>query len=102
MAIRGPEYKCLHADAASNGRVNDSGTWNKISLLQGIQDELVKLTNGEKFSNGEITPYAFLGDDAFAQKSFMMKPFPEQGNHFLSENLCGVFANRWRTFFTTI
>ena len=39
MAITGPEYKCLHADAASNGRVNDSGTWNKISLLQGIQDE---------------------------------------------------------------
>ena len=58
---------------------NDSGTWNKISLLQGIQDELVKLPDGEKFSNGKITHYAFLEDDAFARKSFMMKPFPEQG-----------------------
>lgn len=79
MAITGPEYKCLHADAGSNGRVNDSGTWNKISLLQGIQDEVVKLPDGEKFSNGEVTPYAFLGDDGFARKSFIMKPFPEQG-----------------------
>ena len=115
MAITGPEYKCLHADAGSNGRVNDSGTWNKISLLQGIQDEVVKLPDGEKFPNGEVTPYAFLGDDAFARKSFIMKPFPEQGlsrerqvynyRHSrgeISENLCGVFANRWRIFFTTI
>ena len=36
MAIAGPEYECLYADVGSNGRVNDSGIWNKTSLLQGI------------------------------------------------------------------
>ena len=68
MAIAGPEYKCLYADVGSNGRFNDSGIWNKTSLLQGIQDGSVKLPNDEKLPNGEITPNVFLGDDATALK----------------------------------
>ena len=40
-----------------------SGIWNKTSLLQGIQDGSFKLPKDEKLSNGEITPYVFLGDD---------------------------------------
>ena len=79
MAITGPEYECLYVDVCSNGRVNDSGIWNKTSLLQGIQDGTVKLPNDEKLPNGEITPYVFLGDDVFVLKRFMMKPFPQQG-----------------------
>ena len=58
----------------------------------------------------------FLGDDAFALKRFMMKPFPQQGltrekrvynyRHSkarrISENLFEILANRWRVFFTII
>ena len=36
MTIPGPEYECLYADVGSNGRVNDSGIWNKSILLQGM------------------------------------------------------------------
>ena len=39
MAIAGPEYECLYPDVGSNERVNDSGIWNKSSLLQGIKNE---------------------------------------------------------------
>ena len=116
MAIAGLEYECLYADVGSNGRVNDSGIWNKTSLRQGIQDGSVKLPNDEKLPNGEITPYAFLGDDAFALKRFMMKPFPWQGStgerriynyrhsraRRISENLFRILTNRWRIFFTII
>ena len=116
MAIAGPEYECLYADVGSNGRVNDSGIWNKTSLLQGIQDGSVKFPNDKKLPNGEITRYVFLGDDAFALKRFMMKPFPQQGltgerriydyRHSrarrMSENLFGILANRWRIFFTIV
>ena len=78
MAIAGPEYECLYADVGSNGRGNDSGIWNKTSSPQGIQDGSFKLPKDKKLPNGEITPYVFLGDDAFALKKFMMKPFPQQ------------------------
>ena len=57
MAIAGPEYECLYADFGYNGRVNDSGVWNKSSLLEAIQDELVKLPSDEALRNGDLTPY---------------------------------------------
>ena len=105
--------ECLYADVGSTGRVIDSGIWNKTSLLQGIQDGSVKLPNDEKLPDGEITPYVFLGDDAFALKRFMIKPFPQQGltgerriynyrhsrAHRISENLFGILSNRWIIFF---
>lgn len=116
MAIAGPEYECLYADVGSNGRVNDSGVWNKTSLLRGIEDGSFKLPADDELSNGLTTPYVFLGDDAFALKKFMMKPFPQQGltpgkriynyRHSrarrISENLFGILANRWRIYFTII
>ena len=113
MAIAGPDYECLYADVGSNGRVNDSGIWNKCALLQGILNRTVELPADGMLQNGENVPYAFLGDDAFALKEFLMKPFPQQGlneerriynyRHSrarrISENLLGILANRWRIFF---
>ena len=116
MAIAGPNYECLYADVSSNGRVNDSGVWNKSSLLQGIQNGSVQLPGNEELPNGEIAPHVFLGDDAFALKKFMMKPFPQQvldapkrvynyrhsRARRISENLFGILANRWKIYFTVI
>ena len=118
MAIAGPEYECLYADVGSNGRVNDSGVWNKSSLLQAIQNGSVKLPKDDALPvNGVIAPYIFVGDDAFAPKKIMMKLCPQQNltadkrvyNYYrhsrarrISENLFGILANRWRIFFTTI
>ena len=116
MAIAGPEYEWLYANVGSNGRVNNSGIWNKTSLLRGIQDGSFKLPTDENLSNVEITPYIFLGDDAFVLKKFMMKPFPQQGltgekgiynyRHSrarrISENLFRILANRWSVFLTII
>ena len=66
--------------------------------------------------NDVIAPYVFVGDDAFALKKFIMKPYPQQNltaekrvynyRHCqarrISENLFGILANRWRIFFTSI
>ena len=117
LIIAGPEYECLYADVGSNGRVYDSGVWNKSSLLQAIQHGSVKLPKDDALPvNGVITPYVFVCDDAFALKKFMMKPYPQQNltadkgvynyrhrrARRISENLFGILANRWRIFFTTI
>ena len=66
MAIAGPDYECLYAHVGSNGRVNDSGIWNKCALLQGILNGTVELQADGMLQNDENVPYAFLGDDAFA------------------------------------
>ena len=116
LAIAGPEYECLYADVGANGRVNDSGIWNKCSLLQAIEEETAKLPDDDFLSNGIKMPYVFLGDDAFALKRFMMKPYPQQNltpdkrlynyrhsrGRRISENLFGILANRWQIFFTII
>ena len=58
------------------------------------------------------TPYVFVGDDAFALKSYMMKPYPQKDltterriynyRHSrarrISENLFGILPNKWRVF----
>lgn len=116
LAIAGPDYECLYADIGSNGRVNDSGIWNKCSLLQGIEDGSIKLPDDDYLMDECKMPYVFLGDDAFALKNFMMKPYPQQNlsadkriynyRHSrarrISENLFGILANRWRIYFTII
>ena len=81
------------------------------------QNGSVKLPKDDALPvNGVIAPYAFVDDDAFALKKFMMKPYRQQSltadkrvynyRHSrarrISDNLFGIIANRWRIFFTTI
>ena len=117
LAIAGPEYECLYDDVESKDQVNDSGVLNKTSLLQAIQNGSVKLPKDDALPvNDVIAPYVFVGDDAFALKKFMMKPYPQQNltadkraynyrhsraTRIISDNLFVVLANRWRIFFTT-
>ena len=117
LAIAGPEYECIYADIGSNSRVNDSGIRNKCSLLQAIEDGSTKLPEDDYLTNSpNKLPYVFVGDDAFALKKFIMKPYPQQNltadrriynyRHSrarrISENLFGILANIWRIYFTII
>ena len=70
LAITGPEHACFYADVGSNGRVNDSGIWNKCSLLHAIGGRSVKLPEDDYLTNNCKLPYVILGDDAFALKEF--------------------------------
>ena len=78
MAIAGLSYECMYADVGSNGQANDSSVWNKSSLLEAINDNSVGIPEDDNLPNGIRSPYVFLGDDPFALKSFMMKPYPKQ------------------------
>ena len=78
LSIASPRYECLYGDVGTNDRVNDSGIWNKCSLLLEIDDGSVKLLEDDYLTNDCKLPYVFLGDDAFALKEFMMKRYPQQ------------------------
>ena len=113
LAIAGPDYECLYADIGTNGRISDGGVWNKSSLAHAIENRDLCLPEAKCLPYGVIrVPHVFVGDDAFALKEYMMKPFPQAGltderrvynyRHSrarrISENLFGILANRWRIF----
>ena len=114
MAIAGPNYECIYADVGSNGRMNDSGVWNSSDLRRKIEDDDLSIPSPTTVPYGcNRTPYVFVGDDAFALKSYnMMKPYPQKDlttekricnyRHSrarrISENLFGILANKWRVF----
>ena len=78
MAIAGPDFKCLYAQIGSNCTVNDGWVWSKSRLLQSI-DGLGKLQIHDKLTESDQeTLYAFLDDDVFTLKLYMMKAYPQQ------------------------
>ena len=87
LAIAGPNYKCLFADVGTNGKMNDSGIWNESSLRCAIENREIVLPEprallfGENWRSEpcrlEKIMFVILGDDIFALKNYMMKPFPQ-------------------------
>ena len=77
MAVAVPNCECLFADVGTNGRVADGGVWNKCSFLKcsclGVLD-CKPLPFGQ-----ESMPYVVVADDAFALRSFVMKPYRQKG-----------------------
>ena len=113
LAIAGPNYECIYADVGSNDRVNDSGVWNSSDLRRKIEDDDLSIPSPTPLPYGSIrTPYVIVGDDAFALKSYMMKPYSQKDltteksiynyrhrrARRISENLFGILANKWRVF----
>ena len=111
LAIAGPDYECIFADVGSNGRMNDSGAWNSSDLRKRIEDDDLGIPAPTPLPFGcTRIPYVFVGDDDFALKTYMMKPYPQKDltaekricnyRHSrarrISENLFGILANKWR------
>ena len=111
MAVAGPNYECLYYDIGTNGRVNEGGVWNKCGLAKALEEGKMNFPLPCCLPGGnEQVPYVLIGDDAFALKPYLMKPYAQQSlvaekrvyNHRhsrarrLSGNLFGILANRWR------
>ena len=70
MAVAGPDYECIYADVGTNERISGGGLWNKCSFSRGLEDGSVCLP----FGVAQL-PHVFVGDDVFALKINMMKPY---------------------------
>jgi len=78
IAAAGPDYEYIYADVGTNGRISDGGVWNKCSRSQGREDGSVSLPPPKCPPYGVTeAPYVFVGDDAFALKKNMMKPYAQ-------------------------
>ena len=81
VAIAGPDYECIYTDIGSNSRMNDSGVWNASDMRKRIEDDDLGIHAPKPLPFGWIkVPYVFVGDDAFALKTYMMKRDVWNGN----------------------
>ena len=117
LAIAGPNCECLFGDIGTNGRMSDSGIWNKSSLCRAIENRDIGLSEPRALPyHLEKIPFVILDDDAFASKNYMMKTLPLRNltiekrtyncRHSrakrISGNMFGIHANRWSVFHTTM
>lgn len=138
LAIVDANYKFVAVDVGSFGREGDAG--KKFNVLRNIVDTnsmifigiFLKSEMGKLINNGQfnippasplpytdiVLPNVILGDEAFALKTNMMKPYPRQQSlqdrtktiynyrhsraRRTTENAFGIMASYFRIFFTPI
>ena len=118
MAVCDSKYRFIVVDIGDTGRQSDGSVYANSFLGNAIQLNILKLpTDGNMpIGSQRNLPYVFIGDDAFALKTNMMKPYPFQ-NHLLDEkifnyhlssarrtieNTFGIAAIRFRIFYRPI
>jgi len=70
------EYKFIWVDSDANGSASDAQIWNASELKETIEDGTIGLPAPDPLPpHDRPMPYFFIGDDAFALKPWMMKPF---------------------------
>ena len=81
-----------------NGHVSDGGVWNRSCFGQAIETSVrdLNLPPPELLLHStRECPYAIIGDDAFALKTNLMKPFPQQ-NLNIQSRICNYHFSRAR------
>ena len=117
MAVADATYKFLYVDVGAEGGASDGGTWSNCSLHDAVEENIAGLLQPVSLPNDDQpVPYHFVGDDAFALRTWMMKPFSHRSqilreriySYRLSraqrvvENVFGILCQRFRCFLTTM
>lgn len=118
MALCDSQYRFTYVSIGSFGRDNDASIFSKSDLFKLFEDNTANVPSPDHVSAGdtEPTPYYLIGDEIFALKTWLMKPYPGRGlnteervfNYRLSrarrtiENAFGILSARWRVFMRPI
>jgi DDE superfamily endonuclease len=117
LALVDAKYRFLYIDVGTNGRVSDGGVFRESDLSKALKEGTLGVPPPKPLPGRETpVPYVIVADDAFSLSTNLMKPYPnrqlsiEQRIHNyrlsrarrVSENVFGIFANRFRIFLGTI
>nr|XP_006825496.1 PREDICTED: uncharacterized protein LOC100375701 [Saccoglossus kowalevskii] len=76
MAVADATYKFLYVDVGAEGGASGEGTWSNCSLHDAVEENRAGVPQSEPPTNDDQpVPYHFVGDDAFALRTWMMKPY---------------------------
>ena len=113
--MSGPSYECLYANVGSNGRNSDGHVWARCSLKKALDspDNPLNIPPPCPLPGAsKAVPFVITADEAFSLASYMLKPYPRKSltveerianyrisrGRRISENILGIFGNRWRCF----
>ena len=111
LALVDADYKFTWCDVGSTGCSSDAQIWNHCELQEAVNDGTIGFPDDSPLPyDDRPMPYFFIGDDAFALRATMMKPYSRRTmdreerifNYRLSrarrivENAFGILAHRWR------
>jgi len=117
LAVVDADYRFLWVNIGAEGSCSDAGIFNRSSLAPALQNGTLGLPDPDYLPNDDVDiGYFLVGDDAFALRPYMMKPYPhyrlthdEQIFNYrtsrarrVSENAFGIMASRFRCLLTTL
>jgi len=117
MALVDADYKFSWVDVGSNGSSGDAHVFNHCELKECIEDGTIGFPPPDELPHDDrVMPYFIAADDAFALRTWLMKPFSKRQltnperifNYRLSrarrivENAFGILAHRFQCLLTTL
>lgn len=117
MALADANYKFIYIDVGCKGRISDGGVFNRSTLYTAIENGTLNIPSPRNLPHTNIkAPFVILADDAFALKTYLLKPFNFRDqdysqrvfNYRLSrgrrmvESTFGIMASKFRLLRTTI
>jgi hypothetical protein len=117
MALVDADYKFLWVEVGCNGGASDAQLFLRCDLRDMIDDDALGIPAPEPLPGDDRNmPYFLVADDAFALKTWLMKPFAKRNmpdserifNYRLSrarrivENAFGILAQRFGCLLTTM
>lgn len=117
LAIVDADYKFMYVDIGQTGSGSDAGVFNESPFKEAIETGKLSLPAADPLPHDDQPlEYFLVGDDAFALKTWLMKPLPLRNmthqqrvyNYRLSrarrvvENAFGLLASRFRCLLVTL